>query len=66
MTTYSKNYSTRDGIITNMCYTWDHAFGMSKDEWGQGYTNEERHALWNRMAQIFDNDIAPCMQFKEK
>jgi hypothetical protein len=26
---------------------------------------EERELLWNQMAQLFDNDIAPHMEFKE-
>jgi hypothetical protein len=30
-----------------------------------GLTDREREALWNQMAQIFDNDIAPYMEFKE-
>ena len=63
-----------------MCYTWDHAWGAPFTTWedifgqpiidsenmssGMGYTDEERTALWNQMAQIFDNDIAPCMKFK--
>jgi len=28
-------------------------------------TDEEAKALWNQMAQIFDNDIAPYMEFKD-
>lgn len=73
MTThYPKNVVTREGIITNMCYTWDHAFGMEKDPVFEGlqlmggYTPEERQALWNRMAQIYDNDIAPFHKIKSK
>lgn len=64
LTSYPKNAITRESIITNMCYTWDHAFGLDKDPDGEdiisgGYTPEERQALWNKMAQIYDNDIAP-------
>jgi hypothetical protein len=29
-----------------------------------GMTKREREALYNTMAQIFDNDIAPYMEFK--
>jgi hypothetical protein len=54
-----------------MCYTWDHAFGLSRDPTSPnvidnmiGFTDEERKALWNQMAQIFNNDIAPFMEFK--
>ena len=65
---------TRDQIITNMCHTWRHDFGITKD-WPNneasytsiltsGMTKEERESLWRQMAQIFDNDIAPHMEFK--
>jgi hypothetical protein len=27
-------------------------------------TKDERESLWRQMAQIFDNDIAPHMEFK--
>ena len=69
MTEYPKNNSTREGIITNMCYTWDHAFGVTRDADSpdvidnyMGYTTEERDFFWRQMAQIYDNDIAPFMR----
>ena len=63
---------TRDEIITSMCYTYRHDYGLVKESDPCGYsfplqsgmTEIERHALWNQMAQIFDNDIAPNMEFK--
>lgn len=44
-----------------MCYTFDHAFGAPPDPNfpGIGYDEVQRKALWNQMAQIYDNDIAP-------
>jgi len=56
---------TRNDIITSMCYTWNHAYGAGIDpNWpGLGYTDGTRLALWNQMAQLFDNDIAPFMEF---
>jgi hypothetical protein len=30
-----------------------------------GMTELQRKALWNQMAQIFDNDILPYMNFRE-
>jgi hypothetical protein len=72
MNQYPKNVTTREGIITNMCYTWDHAFGMEKDpligkfQLTGGYTPEERENLWQQMAQIYDGDIAPHHKLKEK
>ena len=63
---------TREQIITSMCYTWRHDYGLDKDigngfisEISSGMTEEERNSLWNQMAQIFDNDIAPHMDFKD-
>ena len=64
---------TREQIITSMCYTWRHDYGLHKEPDPGGYsfpgiagmTDEERKGLWNSMAQIFDNDIAPHMKFKK-
>ena len=57
----------RENIITNMCYTYRHDYSIIKSETAgffSGMTIEERTYLWNTMAQIFDNDIAPHMEFK--
>jgi len=63
---------TREQIITSMCYTMRHDYGLEKDigngfisALSSGMTKDEREALWREMAQIFDNDIAPYMEFKE-
>jgi hypothetical protein len=63
---------TREEIITSMCYTWRHDYGIRKDAedvsrfpFTAGVTKEDAVALWNSMAQIFDNDIAPHMKFKK-
>ncbi len=60
---------TREQIITNMCLTYRHDFGLTREPdsppWEAGMTNDERMGLWNQMAQIFDNDIAPYMEFKD-
>ncbi len=62
---------TREQIITDMCYTWRHDYGLTKLEtdspWGtlsSGLTEDERKILWQHMAQIFDNTILPYMDFK--
>ena len=62
---------TREQIITSMCYTFRHDYGLEKDigngffsELSAGMAKEEREALWRQMAQIFDNDIAPYMEFR--
>lgn len=65
---------TRDQIISDMCYTCRHDYGLVKypDPGGytfpglsSGMTDNERKVLWNDMAQLFDNCIAPHMEFKE-
>ena len=60
---------TREQIITSMCYTWRHDYGLEKHPdalpFEAGTTKEKRAFLWNQMAQIFDNDIAPYMEFKQ-
>ena len=54
---------SREDIITNMCYTFRHDFGLTKNpDQGlleAGMTPQEQKVLWDQMAQIFDNDIAP-------
>ena len=69
---------TREQIITSMCMTYRHDYGIIKDPdykarpgmtdfvdvLSSGMFQVEREALFRQMAQIFDNDIAPCMEFK--
>lgn len=62
----------RKEVITSMCYTQRHDYGLDKtvgtgfaDIISSGMTEDERQSLWNQMAQIFDNDIAPYMEFKK-
>ncbi len=65
---------TREEIITSMCYTYRHDYGLVKEEsddtgmfsgiFSAGMTQAERESLWRTMAQIFDNDISPYMTFK--
>ena len=62
---------TREEIINNMCLTFRHDYGLriSEDDrmytLNSGMTEREAQALYNDMAQIFDNDIAPHMDFKK-
>lgn len=53
---FSYQSRTREQIISSMCFTKRHDYGLM--------TEEERRFLYNQMAQIFDNDIAPYMEFK--
>jgi hypothetical protein len=62
---------SREQIITSMCMTWRHDYNLDKNEHdgpggyiSMGFTDEERKTLWNQMAQLFDNDIAPHMEMK--
>ena len=63
---------TREEIVTAMCYTWRHDYGLTKHTdpggWAfpevAGMTQQEREFLWSQMAQIFDNDIEPHMEFR--
>jgi len=64
---------TREQIITDMCYTWRHDYGLDKQEHDGpggliscGLTQDERDLLWRQMAQLFDNNIAPNMDFKNE
>jgi hypothetical protein len=70
---------TREQIITNMCYTMRHDYGLEKPDpvhsesegiydltavLQSGMYRHERESLWKQMAQVFDNDIEPNMIFK--
>ncbi len=59
---------TREQIITDMCYTFRHDFGLDRNPedapWVSGMTESERKGLWETMAQIYDNNIAPNMVLK--
>lgn len=71
---------TRESIIHSMCMTYRHDYGIVKDPAyknrpgmtdfvdviSAGMFQAEREALYNQMAQIFDNDIAPYMEFRVK
>lgn len=57
---------TREQIIESMCLTWRHDFGMDKNGFGSGMTDMERESLRARMAQLFDNDVAPHMEFRKE
>jgi len=65
------NAKTREQIINSMCMTYRHDFGLILSEQekkdyplNSGMTKAEQAALWNDMRKIFDNDIAPYMEFK--
>lgn len=55
---------TREQIILSMCLTWRHDYGLEKGAFC-GMTDDDRESLRRRMEQIFDNEIAPYMDFKK-
>ena len=61
---------TREEIITSMCYTYRHDYGLDRHPddaaFVAGMTGSERTALWKQMAQIFDNNIWPHMTFRDE
>ena len=58
----------REHIIRNMCMTYRHDYGLDRHPddaaFVAGMTGSERKALWDKMAQIFDNNIWPYMDFR--
>ena len=48
---------TRENIITSMCYTMRHDYGLLDEQ--------NRNAMYRQAAQLFDNDVAPHMEFKK-
>ena len=58
---------TREEIITSMCYTARHDYGLHKDDIDvleSGLTDSERLVLWRQMSQLYDHCVAPYMEFK--
>ena len=55
-----------------MCMNYRHDYGLTISEddkmytLNSGVTEQERKQIWNTMSQIFDNDIAPYMEFKNE
>jgi hypothetical protein len=57
---------TKEEIITDMCYTYRHDYGLNKDPndppWTAGMTEDDAKMLYKTMEQIYTNDIAPLVQ----
>lgn len=60
---------TREEMITHMCKTFRHDYGIVLSEEDKmysltsGMTQREREGLWHKMAQVFDNVICAYMSF---
>jgi len=63
--------NTPEGIIRNMCLTYNHAYFLpTKADDDDNLLNcaltiSEKEYLWRQMTQIFNNDIEPFMEFKK-
>jgi hypothetical protein len=54
----------REQVITEMCYTWRHDYGLIKESESDisGITVDDREFLWKQMAQLFDNCISKLLK----
>ena len=55
----------REQIIHNMCMTFRHEYGLGSGEDNRMHAfmpEQEAQILFNNMARIFDNDIAPLIE----
>lgn len=59
---------TKTEIITEMCYTYRHDYGLRKlpndPPWTAGMTEQDAKMLYKTMEQIYTNNIEPNMEFK--
>jgi len=63
---------TKEQIITDMCYSYRHDYGLRKDpiddlSWTRGKTEQDAKMLYKTMEQIYNNNIEPLLeQYKGK
>jgi hypothetical protein len=57
---------SKEEIITDMCYTYRHDYGLRKSpedpSWTSGMTEEDAKMLYKVMEQIYNNDIEPLLK----
>lgn len=60
----------REQIITGMCYTWRHDFGLDRNPDSvfptSGVTPQERDALRRDMSQLYDHHVHPIVHELEQ
>ena len=60
----------KNEIITDMCMTYRHDYGLTKrpedPPWVAGMTDEERLGLYKTMEQLYEHHIAPMQEQLEK
>ena len=59
---------TKEEIITSMCYTWRHDYGLDKEPDSSflglitsGMTELERQSLYKQMEQLYNHHIQPLV-----
>jgi len=56
----------KEQIITDMCYTYRHDYGLRKEDgepnWTAGMTEQDAKMLYNTMEQIYNNNIEPIIE----
>lgn len=58
-------YNIKHKIVTDMCFTFRHDYGLHRCETEVltcGMTEQERSALYNRMSQLYDHHIAHLVE----
>lgn len=57
---------TKEEIITDMCYTYRHDYGLRKKDgepnWTSGMTEQDAKMLYKTMEQIYNNSIEPIFK----
>lgn len=54
----------RHNVVTQMCYTKRHDYGLDKidDYYSSGMTEEERLCLYREMDQLYEHHIKPFVE----
>jgi len=60
---------TKEEIINSMCLSYRHDYGLRKEKsdpnWTAGMTEQDAKMLYKTMEQIYNNDIAPIINYYE-
>ena len=60
---------TKEEIINSMCLSYRHDYGLRKEpgepNWTAGMTEQDAKMLYKTMEQIYNNDIAPIINYYE-
>lgn len=61
---------SKEEIIHDMCMTYRHDYGLRKLDsdppWTAGLTDHDAKMLYKTMEQIYDNDIAPILDYYQR